>query len=100
MQLGEWTVVTGRLQTGSPGSDEWSDFLCIRQTGSGYELAVCAYALDDDGEETDNFIVDPSIEPVELVGAGRHEIVAALDSLNWSPSDADRVAAVIGKMRS
>jgi len=95
MGEGEWTVITSRRQTGSPGSGEWVDYLCFRRRGFGYELSICGFEWDAEGNETDNFIADPSVNPVDIVGVGEPQIIAALEDLNWTVADADRVAAAL-----
>jgi hypothetical protein len=82
-----WTILAHRFQTASPGSGEWREYLGARETQTGFELAICGYELDENGDEGDELVADPSYEPVELTAFTLEHLKKALVDLGWSAGD-------------
>ena len=82
-----WKTLAERTVSSSPGSDEWREYLCTRATQTGFELAICGYELDENGDESDELVVDPSYEPIELPAFTREHVTKALIDLSWSGGD-------------
>jgi hypothetical protein len=57
------------------------------KTQTGFELAVCGYELDENGDEGDELVADPSYEPIELPAFMREHVAEALIDLGWSAGD-------------
>jgi len=88
-----WMILAHRVQSTSPGSGEWREYLGTRQMKTGFELAICGYELDENGDEGDELIADPSYEPVMIPAFTQDHVVAALAELGWGAGDLTAVMA-------
>ena len=95
--MDNWTIITSREQTGNPGADAWWQVLAFKKDAEQTEIAICGYALDEDDNESDELIEDPSYEPVRLTTADRNGIAAALAALEWPAADLDLCLQAIAK---
>jgi hypothetical protein len=82
-----WTILAHRIQSTSPGSDEWREYLGARQTNAGFELAICGYELDENGNEGDELVADPSYETIEVPSFTLGHVAMALAKLSWNTGD-------------
>ncbi len=82
-----WTILADRIQSASPGSGEWREYLGARETQTGFELTICGYELDENGDEGDELVADPSYEPIELPAFTREHVAKAMTELGWSAGD-------------
>ena len=79
-----------RRVTGSPGSGEWREFLCVYQNGEQVEIAISGFEIGEDGVETNDFGPDPNYVPVGIAELTQNEIDRACRILGWD-SDHARV---------
>lgn len=78
-----WEILASRWATGSPGSGEWRQYLCSRALSGGFEVAVCGFELDENGDETGDLIEDPDFTPVRLASLAPEHLRDALVALGW-----------------
>lgn len=88
-----WTILAARNATGSPGSGDWQENLCAREAQTGFEIAICGYELDENGDESDDLVADPSYQPIEIAAFTLDHVSAALAKLGWSSKDLTAVMA-------
>ena len=88
-----WTILAARNATGSPGSGEWREYLGTRQMKTGFELAICGYELDENGDEGDDLVADPSYQPIAIPAFTLDHVAAALAKLGWNGKDLTAVMA-------
>lgn len=91
----DWLTITSRGRSGSPGSGDWTEHLCWKRSEQGVELAVCGYEVDAEGEETENFIVDPGVIPELLSALDRASVEEALSFLGWDEAQSHLILAAL-----
>jgi len=82
-----WKMLAERTVSGSPSSGEWREYLCVGEVHEGFEIAICGYELDENGNESDELIADPSYEAVVIPDFTLSHLPAALAALDWRYSD-------------
>jgi len=82
-----WKVLARRSVTGSPGSGDWSEYLCVRSNKNGYQLAICGFEVDANGDELSNLITDQNYSPVQIRAVNEEALRNALVNLGWRLED-------------
>ena len=82
-----WKVLARRSVTGSPGSGAWSEYLCVRSNKNGYQLAICGFEVDANGDELSNLITDQNYSPVQIRAVNEEALRNALVNLGWRLED-------------
>lgn len=89
-----WTVLAVRNASGSPGSDDWQDYLCLRKIRNGFEIAVCGYELDEDGNEGDKFVEDPNFDVLVIDTLEHDQLIQAFRTLGWKADSVPKIAEI------
>lgn len=82
-----WKVLARRRVTGSPGSGDWNEYLCVRSNKNGYQLAICGFEVDANGDELSNLITDQNYSPVQIRAVNEEALRNALVNLGWRLED-------------
>jgi hypothetical protein len=82
-----WKVLARRTVTGSPGSGDWREYLCVRSNKNGYQLAICGFEVDANGDELSNLITDQNYSPVQIRAFNEEALRNALVNLGWRLED-------------
>lgn len=89
-----WTILAMRNAAGSPGSGEWQEYLCLRQIRNGFEIAICGYKLDEDGNQGDKLVEDPNFDAVVIAALEKAQLSKACVALGWKTESVPQIADI------